>query len=80
LLNWHSQCILTQKHSHAKNVNQSLFINVKRKLAHEQKEKHIFGVNLSVNFSTVIRVAFAGFCRGVMDRGKCTPGVNDAAV
>lgn len=42
-------------------MNQSLFINVKRKLAHEQKEKHIFGVNLSVNFSVVITVAFASF-------------------
>lgn len=53
---------------------------MKRKLAHGQKEKHIFGVNLSVNFSTVITVAFAGFCEGVMDRGKGTPGVKGTAV
>ena len=53
---------------------------MKRKLAHEQKEKHIFGVSLSVNLSTVITAAFAGFCRRVMDRGKCTPGVSRAAV
>lgn len=53
---------------------------MKRKLAHEQKEKHISGVNLSVNFSVVITVAYAGSCRGVMDQGKCTPGVSSAAV
>lgn len=50
------------------------------KLAHEQKEKHIFGVNISVNFSIVITIAFAGFYRGMMGKGKCTPGVNGAAV
>lgn len=45
-----------------------------------KKEKHIFGVNLSVNFSTVFIVAFAGFCKGVMGRGKGTPGANGTAV
>lgn len=80
MLPWHSQCTLTWKQNSAKNVNQSLFINVKRKLAHEQKEKHISGVNLSVNFSVVITVAFAGSCRGVMDQGKCTPGESHTAV
>lgn len=53
---------------------------MRRKLAHERKEKHAFGVNLSVNFSTVIAVAFAAFCKGAMDRGKGTPGENGTAV
>lgn len=53
---------------------------MERKLAHEQKGKHDIGVNLSVNFSPLITVVFAGFCRGVMDRGKDTPGANGAAV
>lgn len=71
---------INSKADPAKNVNQSLFVNVKRKLTHEQKEKHIFGDNLSVNFFMVITAFFAGFRRGVMDRGKGTPDVSGAPV
>lgn len=77
-LNWHSQCRLTPKYNPAKNVNQSLFTNVKGKLAHRHKGNHISGVNLSVNFC--IGIVSARFFRDVMGREKGIPRVDSTAI